>query len=846
LKKDIFNAMAKKPTETTMEFEDELPSLEFIPFSCFLDKECLLTKNGDLVLIFKISSILSNPAKDLFTIRETFRNTIKSIFTKENITLYFTTVRKKASIVPFRKHRNYLGDAIQDIWDKKNNWEDQYVNEIYISIVVSLTLNDKLTNPLYFIMSLTSTSLNSVYSKRINVARKFVKKLSRMLETNMKSYELKILTFKEKEDGVLYSEHLRFLSLFTNLEKIDFPVSYDEPSDTLRQKKIKYGTDMIQATDTKGNKKFASVFTLKVSQELLLSQVDSVLQIPVYLVITETETFVDSKYVLNQFEEQKKNIKVSEDTDFSYYSGLDRYMEADTGSENDFCIGQTTFMLINDTMDSLYKDIKLMYRVFDSVGLVAIKETVFLPTIFWSQIPGNMRYLKRLIMSPTKNIGNYVCLFNFPVGRLDYNHWGKAITVVQTAIKTFYFLNFHNGINGNTFILGGGQTGKTTKLNFLISQALRHNPKIFYLDTKRNSEVFINAIGGSYYKISPNVPEDEVFRINPFDLEDSLENRRFLVEFIIQLVDFQDDNMVIMGRTETRLKGQYKNIDNIIDSIMNDSDKTIKNCIGKFDTEETKYIYRFLSVWLNDPRYNFIFGDQTTKPENRIFGISLRTILPDMNIVLPVVMYFTHNIINYADEEGGPSLFVFEDSWHIINTPQIANRMRNILKNMPEYNMATLLTLNTLPEADESFIMNNFEEYFATEIFLMNPKATYFQRKIFNIQDDEGRILAIMKQGFHTALLKSQKDVLVIYLELKELKHYLKLLANDNISINAFKKAIQVAGTKEPSVWVPIFVKIVEEYEKALSLKKLQEAEERQIKWEKANSDVKLTSNNAK
>jgi type IV secretion system protein VirB4 len=843
--------MGKKITEnsnTDMESEtaDVFPSVDYIPYAFFLDKECLITKNGDLVTIFKVPNILLNNASqngekvNMFSIRDALRESIKSLYTKENITLYFTTVREKMSVALANKGIKYFESLINESWNKQNDWENQYVNELYVTIVISLTIKDKLTNPLYFLTSLTQTSVNSVYSKRINVARKFVKKLSKILEKGMSQFGLKVLTFSERDDGTLYSEQMNFLSLILNLEKIEYPVSYDEVAEVLRQKNIQFGIDMVQATDINGKRKFASIFTSKFSGNLSSDQIDKVIQLPISLVITETESLVDSKYATFLFEEQKKITKWSEDSDFSYYSNLDVLIDANNKKATDYSVGQTTFMLINESKDALNKDIRLIYKHFNEIGFVAVKETVYLPSIFYSQLPGNMRYLRRFSVVATTKIANWFSLYGFPIGSVRNNYWGDALTIIPTAIKTPYFFNFHNGNKGNTFILGKEGTGKTTILNFLLSQSLKYKPKIFYIDTKRNSEVFISAIGGEYYRVGPNLGEDE-YKINPFLLEDSIENREFLNTLIIAMVDWQDDNFIDMGKDVTRLKEQYKNIDNILEQIANSEDKSFKSCIEKFNTQDTNIIYKSLQKYINDPQFSFLFSDTNTDMPTDIIGISLRTILTNPHTLTPFFMCILKNIDNYTN--GEPFILVIDDCWQLINNIYIIGLFRRILFGAASKNMIVAITINTLPEQDEPVITGDFETFFSTEIFLSNPKATIYQKKVFLITEEESKILSIMDQTKRNFILKAENDIIIASLNLTELNSYLRILSNDNVAINTYKKALSISKSKDPEVWIPNFIKIIEEYERAVSLKKLREQEENQLKWEKANQDVGNSKN---
>ncbi|MDD2840066.1 MAG: hypothetical protein PHY80_02965, partial [Rickettsiales bacterium] len=487
----------------------QYPSEDFIPYACYIDKSIILTKNADLLVTFKIPSFISNKSQiDLFEIRENLRLIMSNLFKKQNVSIYFNTVRKKADIIPFGENKNYFTKNVSEMWNKQNDWYNQFVNELYITVLVSTDINDNVFNPLFFLRSLTQTGVDSLYSKKITQCAGALKKLASQVMEKMAEYDIRLLTMRENEDGIIYSDHMRFFSLLVNLEKLYFPVTYDNIADILRQKKMVYGTDMVEV-DKGGNKKFASVFTVKTFQDLTLNQLDKLLQLPMEMVITETASFVDNKFVVSNYSDQKDIAVLSEDVDLTYMSGLDELISNNTGKNTDYYVGQATIMVINKLKSELIDDVKKLYKALDNIGLVAVKENVYLPTIFWSQLPGNFRYLKRLHIIPSTKVGNYASLFNFPTGKLRYNHWGNAIAIIPSALNTPYFFNFHNQNIGNTLIVGLEGSGKTTIMNFLLSQTSKINPRIFYIDTMRSSEVFINALGGKYYRVSPNLKEGD-------------------------------------------------------------------------------------------------------------------------------------------------------------------------------------------------------------------------------------------------------------------------------------------------------------------------------------------------
>jgi len=816
----------------------EYPNEDFIPYACYVDRQTILTKNADLLMTFKIPSFISNKATvDLFDIRENFRLVLATYFKNQNISFYFTTVRKKADVVPFGEDNNYFAKQTSEIWNRQNNWYNQFVNEIYITVIISLSDIGNLLNPIFFLTSLTQTGVNAMYSKKIDRSRKVLKKFADIILNKMEDYDIRLLTIKERDDGAIYSEHMRFFSLLINLEKSDFPLTYDSISDVIRLKKIAYGSDIVE-TDKQGDKKFASVFSVKSFQDMSLTQIDKLLQLPMELIITDTATFVDNKFVASLYNEQKEMVALSEDMDFAYISGLDTFVSNNTGKDTDYCISQTTIMVINEDKNELLNNIKNLYKSLDDIGLLVIKENVYLPTIFWSQLPANFRYLKRLHIAPSNKLATYVSLFNFATGKLKYNYWGNAITVIPTALNTPYFFNFHNQQNGNTVIVGLKDTGKTTIMNFLLSQTSKISPRIFYIDTMRSSEVFINAMGGSYYRISQNASENEKFKMNPFMIDSSAENEKFLYNFIVNLVDFQDDGFIEMGKNETQLKSQYKEIPSIVKKIFDikREERTFEKIAELFNTQKTDIIYSKLSMWYKKDQTSFIFNHKTnTELNNNIIGISLKTIIENKNLVVPVISYLLHIIETLIN--GEPFILAIDNAWEVIDNKYITPIFFKLLEQLPEKNAMAIVSTDGDSKLSESSINESIVDYFATELYLANPKITTYQKKVFLLQDEESRVLSLMKVDDRNFLLKCVNDVIIASINLKNFEYYKKIFSNDNVSINAMKKAKEAANSNDPEKWIPIFLQLLEEYEKTVKAKKLKENEMNQIKWEEARSD---------
>ena len=136
---------------------------------------------------------------------------------------------------------------------------------------------------------------------------------------------------------------------------------------------------------------------------------------------------------------------------------------------------------------------------------------------FWAQFPGNFSYIPRRGMIASRNFASLASLHNFARGKAEGNHWGQAVTVLETTAAGPYHFNFHHGDLGNFTVIGPSGSGKTVVLNFLLAQARKYDPRIIFFDKDRGAELFLRAIGGRYDVLRTGEPSG----LNPLLLDDT-------------------------------------------------------------------------------------------------------------------------------------------------------------------------------------------------------------------------------------------------------------------------------------------------------------------------------------
>ena len=139
-------------------------------------------------------------------------------------------------------------------------------------------------------------------------------------------------------------------------------------------------------------------------------------------------------------------------------------------------------------------------------GAIAVREDTNLEPAFWGQFPGNEQYLVRRAMISSANMASFGSLHGFALGQAEGNHWGDAVTLLETTSATPFFFNFHHGDLGNFSVIGPSGSGKTVVMNFLAAQAQKFSPRTILFDKDRSGELFIRGIGGRYDRIRAGEP----------------------------------------------------------------------------------------------------------------------------------------------------------------------------------------------------------------------------------------------------------------------------------------------------------------------------------------------------
>ena len=492
---------------------------------------------------------------------------------------------------------------------------------------------------------------------------------------------------------------------------------------------------------------------------------------------------------------QQRRMIQSQDPSITQIGEITHALDSAMAGEYAFGFHHLTVMCIAPTKKQLDDVISQTNVEFINMGIQSVREGINLPAAFWAQLPGNTDYAIRKATINTKNFAAFSSFHNYPEGKIANNHWGDAVTVFNTTSGTPYFFNFHVRDVGHTMIVGPTGAGKTVLMNFLCAQAQKFKPKMFFFDKDRGAEIFIRAINGKYTALDPSNNTG----FNPLTLEDTYENRAFLLEWFQILLTANGEkikaqDLVTIGQA---IEGNYR---------LPFKERRLSNVSAFFGVEGPDTLAGRLAQWHGDGSRAKLFDNEIDVIDfssSRIFGFEMGEILKDQTALQPGLLYLFHRINNSLD--GTNTMIVLDEAWALIDNPVFAARIKDWLKVLRKLNAMVVFATQSVEDASKSSISDTLVQQTATQIFLPNLKATAEYKKVFMLSDREFSIIKSTDPGSRYFLLKQDANSVITRIDLRGMDDVINILSGRAETVLLLDKIRERVGD-EPSSWIPPFL----------------------------------------
>ena len=137
-----------------------------IPVACHYNPDTLLSKDGHLIQIIEVSgfsegTFIEGKQED---IRQAVKDIIHESIPGYDYSVHINTIRSRKSLVPKGQLPFGVASDINNLWIKKNNWNRQLTNTLYITIIRQ-GLNFNVLNPANFIQALIPGQVTRTHIK---------------------------------------------------------------------------------------------------------------------------------------------------------------------------------------------------------------------------------------------------------------------------------------------------------------------------------------------------------------------------------------------------------------------------------------------------------------------------------------------------------------------------------------------------------------------------------------------------------------------------------------------------------------------------------------------------------
>lgn len=753
---------------------------DFVPVVCHFDSNTLLTKNGELVQTIEVPGISTESlGVGMDTVTSAIRSSLAENVLDDNTSCWIHTIRRQKNIDDNIEYNHYFPQHLHKVWAKKQNLRNSFVNIIYITIVVkgmktSFSSIDGLIG---------YTSINSVihsHEKHLNIASEKIYEVTNNILSDMKTYGatrmgIRITDSKVYSDpSYIYSHISRFSE-----KNVELPVS--DLSNFIAVKKYAVGSSQLEITD-EGKKRFASIFSIREyhhsNQEDLFCKV---MQLPIDMIATEIFYPVSAKEAREKYKYQDYILGVSNDNDLSESSGMNLIMDEER--EEGFIKQQLSIMVIADDTRLLEQNLKKLSRSLCDIGVMHVREDINLENIFWSQLPANFSFIRRAVGNVVENIGAFSSILSTPHGT-KASKWGRYITVMPGTQNTPYFLNLHAGYKtGHTCFFGNKGSGKTTLMNFMVSESMKYNPTIIYISRDETPRLFIKALGGTWYDKAMLPKLDSP-------------------NYIAVMVD------ILSGKYSNKMtEAEKKKQQELIKVVQKASSyEEAAKVIEEFDFGGDANL---MKKRLMD-HIEYFRGKNFTISKSNIIGISLKDIESASGLDLRVAIIISSLKLLGIDKES-PKMLIMDEMDQMFDHAYFDNNIELFYELAEIFNIAILGTVDTKGYIDikHKNLWNAVDKKTDLKVVMPHQNISYDLCQIFGLTEEEKSSL-IKTQYDSVFIIKPAKGrSIVIDFNSSGIENEVRILAGWSEDLKLLDKAIESKG-ENPEDWIPEIYKLMD------------------------------------
>ena len=780
-------------------FKTEVSASEYIPYKCFWNSNTILLKDNSMLRVVKVRGFAFETADDEdIDIKKNARNNLFKGMSSGNLGMWFHTIRRKREGFPEGDMSNIFTKRVNDEWRERHDGDQSYINEHYVTI---LRREDKagLAKLAYLAKKLRNKADASAAGRDFKEAFSELEEITGRVVNGLSNYGPQLLDTVETNNGV-FSELCSFLGSIINCgytQNYRF-VAYDLDK-YLPINRIYFGGKNFEVKFP-FETKFGGIVSLKEYRPATnAGMLDGFLQLPFEFIIAQSFQFINRMVAISSMQLQQRRMIQSEDVAVSQIQEIDEALDAAMSGTFAFGKHHMSIMCLGESIKMSENALSMVIVELSNSGIMAVREKMNMEACFWSQLPGNFQYIVRASTINTLNLASFASFHNYPSGKIRKNHWGPAVTVLDTVSGTPYFFSFHVRDVGHTMIIGPTGGGKTVTMNFLCAQAQKFNCRMFFFDKDRGAEIFIRALGGKYSIIDASKESG----FNPLALPETNENKAFLNEWLRALVSVNNEpiDATDIARINEAVNGNYK---------LPPNKRVLRNIAPFLGMSGPGTLAGRLEMWHSDGSHAKLFDNDKDIIDffsAKAFGFEMAEILKDKASIGVVLLYLFHRINSSLD--GTPTMIILDEAWALIDNPIFAPKIKDWLKVLRKLNAFVVFATQSVEDATKSSISDTLVQQTATQIYLPNLKATEVYKTAFMLSEREFQLVKSIDPGSRFFLIKQDSGGVIARVNLYGMTDVINVLSGRADTVLLLDDIIKEIGSDKPEDWLPIFYKRV-------------------------------------
>ena len=768
-----------------------------LPYARHVDDVTIATRDGLLMQFVHLAGLSFETADtDDINYRKALRDGALRAFASSRFAVYHHIVRRVVTPSLVGEFDDDFSRTLDEAWRRRLGAKKLYANELFLTLV-RRPLQGRVGLVERLWRGISGVGANSVQNQAVLRAEQRELDAARQsLVAALAPYGARLLSVYDTPAGPC-SEPLEFLSSLYNGEISPVLLPRSDLGEHIPARRVSFGAETLELSRA-GNldRSFAAMLSVKAyPPQTAPGILDDLLRLPHELVVTQSFAFVDHQASLDRVNLALRRMRAADDDGLTLRAGLVAAKDDIASGRAAFGEHHLTVMVRASSLGGLNEAVGEVQSSFTEMGVVSVREDVNLEPAFWAQFPGNFQDIARRALISTANFAGFASGHNFPVGRAQDNHWGPAVTVLETTSAGPYHFNFHKGDLGNFTIIGPSGSGKTVVLSFLLAQARKFRPRIVFFDKDRGAEIFLRAIGGRYDAIRPGRPTG----FNPLQLADNPTNRAFLADWTARLVAKPGESL---GAADV------ERIKEAVDANFDQQPayRRLRHFAELFRGDrrpDPGDLSARLRPWWGDGEHAWLFDNAEDKLDldAATLGFDTTLILDAPALRTPTMMYLFHRVEQRLD--GDPTLIVIDEGWKALDDDVFVARIKDWEKTIRKRNGVVGFATQSAQDALESRIASAIIEQAATQIYMANPKAQardYCEG--FGLTEHELNLVRSLPDTSRCFLIKHGADSVVARLNLSGEPELLTVLSGRERTVRLLDTLREDLG-EDPAIWLP-------------------------------------------